>query len=437
MKKLFPALILSSTLLLASCGPSQPQSSESLEVTEPSSDSVSSAETADNHLIAVIEGITAKIYGSATLDENYFYDEEYEGYYVDYAVPEAKTEEEAASYAENYLIEGYEVSLPMGYVDLLEMYYGIYTYYAEEVIVEVFPYEAEGEIGLEYFAYLNDGSEDDPLDSSVPSGDEQALHHTLMAQIAAALFGLDEAVLGTDYEYDGTDGSYWTAGFIEASSAEEAIQSASLPIPEGYVLLEGPAYYEPDDFWYVDYGYYDNQVILEALTYESEDGVVLQYAAYLNDGSWGSGEGGETGQEIVENVVDGKGTATIDFSSLFSSDEKFVGASGEIVMVTASQNTGSNPPMYYVNGTALRLYAKNTLTISVGEGYVIDQVVLVKGSKTKNPMTDLVAVGGTFSVSGDTGTLTCKNADTVTFSVDASNGYVPIASIEVHFSAVA
>ena len=101
MKKLFSALILSSTLLLASCGPSQPQSSESPEVTESPSDSVSSVETTDNHLIAVIEGITTKIYGSATLDENYFYDEEYEGYYVDYAVPEAKTEEEDASYEEN------------------------------------------------------------------------------------------------------------------------------------------------------------------------------------------------------------------------------------------------------------------------------------------------------------------------------------------------
>ena len=106
-------------------------------------------------------------------------------------------------------------------------------------------------------------------------------------------------------------------------------------------------------------------------------------------------------------------------------------------MVTASQNTGSNPPMYYVNGTALRLYAKNTLTISVGEGYVIDQVVLVKGNINKNPLTDLSAVGGTFSVSGNTGTLTCHNADTVTFSFNKSKGCVPIASIEVHFSVIA
>ena len=63
-------------------------------------------------------------------------------------------------------------------------------------------------------------------------------------------------------------------------------------------------------------------------------------------------------------------TATIDYTKLYSSDTSLNGVKtteGEVV-ISMANNGASSVPKYYKNGTAVRIYGKNSVTISVADG---------------------------------------------------------------------
>lgn len=437
MKKLLSILALSASMFLASCSSSDlpgligSGDSKGDDASSVVDGDASNGENTAERLVEIIEAIADNAHGSVALGETYFYDTEGDYYYVDIPLADVATCEEGIAFAQDYLPAGYSVLFAEGYLELFDLYCGMYSYDDDSIYVQALTFEEDGNIILEYDAFL--ATEDDPDDSEpVYTGDADA--EALMEQIVVNLFG-EDPVLGETHEFDADDGSYWTAVITDFSSPEAAIQYAAEPLPEGYTVLDGPAYYEEGDLWYVDFGYDNNHLIVEVLSYDLEGSTVLQYAVYVNDGTWGIGEE-EPGEALVETLQNGSGNAYLAFRDLFDADEEFTGISGEYVMITASKNSGDNPPKYYANGFSLRLYASNTLTISVAEGYVIDKVILTMSDDSKNPLTDLTAVGGTYVVNGSTGTLTCNNVDTVTFSYNLSKGHVRIAAIEVTFSAV-
>ena len=74
------------------------------------------------------------------------------------------------------------------------------------------------------------------------------------------------------------------------------------------------------------------------------------------------------------------------------------------VTITFDQASASNPPKYYKSGDAVRIYSKNTLTISAPEGKAITSINI--NCSTENYTKELVPDCGTFSIEGTTGTWT-------------------------------
>ena len=95
------------------------------------------------------------------------------------------------------------------------------------------------------------------------------------------------------------------------------------------------------------------------------------------------------------------------------------------VSVTFSKAGGNNPPVYYANGTAIRLYAKNTMTVTAEDS--ITSIVLTLGSSNTGT---LGASVGEYTLSGSTGTWT-GSSDSVVITNNASSGHARIQQITV------
>ncbi len=98
------------------------------------------------------------------------------------------------------------------------------------------------------------------------------------------------------------------------------------------------------------------------------------------------------------------------------------------VMITFSKNNGSTAPTYYDSGTAVRLYAKGSVSIKVEEGYVIESITITFGSGD-----------GSNALTVDSGTLNegewTGNANSVVITVGGTSGHRRIASIKVVYKA--
>lgn len=91
------------------------------------------------------------------------------------------------------------------------------------------------------------------------------------------------------------------------------------------------------------------------------------------------------------------------------------------------KGSGSNDVAYYNNGSQVRMYANNTVTISVPEGNVMTSIVIT--ATTSQPASNFTASVG--SISGtDVGTWT-GSASSVTFKV--SSGQVRMSKVEVTY----
>ena len=119
----------------------------------------------------------------------------------------------------------------------------------------------------------------------------------------------------------------------------------------------------------------------------------------------------------------------------------------ENISATCSQNDGTVHPKYYNTGNALRIYGKNSLTISGGDDVQqIDRIVLNYASTTDNiiefDVTEEAASAApeffaapalAFSISGTVGTWTGA-AKSVTFTNPNTSGHARIVSIDVTYT---
>lgn len=122
-------------------------------------------------------------------------------------------------------------------------------------------------------------------------------------------------------------------------------------------------------------------------------------------------------------------TAEVDFSTLYSADTDVSSTTFSVVegiSLAFNKGTGSTAPKYYQSGTAVRLYAKGTMTVSSTIGK-ITKITLAYGSSDK---TNTISVNcGSFSTSDWTG-----EADEVIFTIDGTSGHRRIKSVEVTYT---
>ena len=96
------------------------------------------------------------------------------------------------------------------------------------------------------------------------------------------------------------------------------------------------------------------------------------------------------------------------------------------VSVTFDKGSGSNGPKYYTSGTAIRAYAKNTITVAAAEGKTITSIKITFGSSDGS--NDITASCDDFDGSEWTG-----SANSVVFTIGGTSGNRRIASIEVTY----
>ena len=131
-------------------------------------------------------------------------------------------------------------------------------------------------------------------------------------------------------------------------------------------------------------------------------------------------------------IGDGPQKVSIDLSNQgFSNEQDLNGTNINIdanVKVVFSTNTGSNPPKYFTNGTAVRCYGGNKFVVSSTSGAITKIELTYGGSDGSNTITTNV---GSFSTPNWTG-----NASSVTFTIGGTSGNRRINGIEVTYSGV-
>ena len=135
--------------------------------------------------------------------------------------------------------------------------------------------------------------------------------------------------------------------------------------------------------------------------------------------------------EIVEDsvVVPTTNTVSVTFSEMGYSNSQSITTVNmdEYITITFDQGGNeNNGPKYYSSGTAIRVYAKNTFTVSAN-GKVIKSITITFGSGDDSN-----------TITVDTGTLTGGNwtgsAESVTFTIGGSSGNRRLAKIEVVYT---
>ena len=127
-----------------------------------------------------------------------------------------------------------------------------------------------------------------------------------------------------------------------------------------------------------------------------------------------SEQGYENAQEVTEMVINSNLTATFD-----------------------KGGNASTTPKYYNTGNAYRLYAKNTMTITANNGYIINSVSMTTGSDEYVVNAESTVTSGTLAINGTTATISNIDASEVTFTQGGSKGHVRITTLTVNYSAPA
>lgn len=109
---------------------------------------------------------------------------------------------------------------------------------------------------------------------------------------------------------------------------------------------------------------------------------------------------------------------TIDFTAQgYTDKQKVTEVTQNDFSLVFDKNEGANYPLYYNNGTAVRMYAKNTLTISAPDGVIITKIAITYGSKNggKELTVNGEALNGSTTWEG--------SADTVVFTVGSTQAH--------------
>ncbi len=134
--------------------------------------------------------------------------------------------------------------------------------------------------------------------------------------------------------------------------------------------------------------------------------------------------------KVPAKLPEGSGTATYDPSKKYTANTKVTTETVDDVTLVFSKGQGSNDPQYYTGGTAIRAYAKNTITISVPAGKLISKITITFGSGGDSNA--ITADGGTYADGVWTG-----SAQSVVFTIGGTNGNRRIAKIEVVYAPAA
>lgn len=133
---------------------------------------------------------------------------------------------------------------------------------------------------------------------------------------------------------------------------------------------------------------------------------------------------------VVETLQDGVSytTATYDFSGQsYENATEVSTATFDGVTVTFDKGTNSNSPKYYTSGTAVRVYAGGTMTVSVAEGKTICRIVITFGDGDNT--NEITVNVGTYSDGNWSG-----SSNSVTFTVGGTTGHRRVKSIEVIYA---
>ena len=105
----------------------------------------------------------------------------------------------------------------------------------------------------------------------------------------------------------------------------------------------------------------------------------------------------------------------------------------ENISATTLQNESNNPAAYYNTGTALRLYWKNSLTITANDKVAKITKIVFTTTSGSNSGSKLTADAGEYTFSGTTGTWV-GDASEVTFTQSGTSGHARIQAITVEYT---
>lgn len=154
-------------------------------------------------------------------------------------------------------------------------------------------------------------------------------------------------------------------------------------------------------------------------------------------------EEGEVASETENN--DGTITVTYTFAGVLLDGTVCDGRTFESTSCNLTTSAGANTnnaPKYYENGTALRCYFKNTLTLQAASGFEILSATVSIGSVNKITVSDLSASAGTVTFAGTSAPTTASIASvnasslTITIAPEGTKGNLGITSIEVVVASV-
>lgn len=125
-------------------------------------------------------------------------------------------------------------------------------------------------------------------------------------------------------------------------------------------------------------------------------------------------------------VVEGAAEESLTFSDIYTVNTILEGVTvdAENFAVSFAKNNGGTNPQYYASSTSVRLYSKNTLTISSTKTIVNIELTFASGENSNAISTDV----GTYSNGTWTG-----SANSVTFTVGGTSGHRRIATIKVYY----
>ena len=131
--------------------------------------------------------------------------------------------------------------------------------------------------------------------------------------------------------------------------------------------------------------------------------------------------------------------ATLTFSEKYSANtvlDKVTVDIDPVVTATFAKANGSTNPQYYTKGSAVRLYAKNTVTIAVSDEYKIESIVYTMGSDQfqSGSSSDCGTFDFTSSANEASWTAPATNTTSVTFTNGGTSGNSRLAAVKVVYS---
>ena len=154
--------------------------------------------------------------------------------------------------------------------------------------------------------------------------------------------------------------------------------------------------------------------------------VVIDVAATPDVG--GDGDDGD-GVSVTYNVAD-KGYANQTAMTSETVDS--------VITLTFANGGNNNSPKYYTSGAAIRLYSKNTMTISAADGYSISSIKIMCASGNPATADNAIVENGSVTYESATVTIIPTNAgEDVVFGYNPAltSGHIKVQSVVVVYTA--